>query len=126
MSTRERTESSGTGDGGDFEVVTGGEVLRRYRTGDLVDAPVEFDDGDVPSSVRHLIPLARHWGIGDDVLREHLVHAGDPRDLAEMKAAVEAAEDALDAWLTSADALRDPSAAYLAFTSLRMAAELVP
>ena len=114
-----------TGDPDNFEVVGGREVLRRYGSGELVQAPVEFDDSDVPASLRHLTPLARQWGVGDDVLREHLVRSAEPAARVAMKEAVHAADDALDAWLTSPDALREPSPAYLAFSSLRLAADSV-
>lgn len=107
-----------------FEVLTGEEVLRRYRDGELLLSPVEFDEGEVPVALRHLIPLAKIWGVGDDVVRDHMRHTADPESLRELRRAVLEVDDAFDAWLASDDALAlGPTPAYVAFTNLRMVAD---
>lgn len=110
-----------------FEVLSGDEVRRRYRLAGIKAERVEFDERDVPASLKHLIPLAHVWGIGDDVLRDDLRKAADPEALQELKALVAAADDDLDAWLTSPEEIgaSGPSDAYLAFTNLRMVADAV-
>jgi hypothetical protein len=109
-----------------FEVLRIGELRRRYREMGIRAQPVDFDERDVPPSLKHLIPLARIWGISDDLLRDDLRRATDPAVLKELKALVYAADDDLDAWLTSPKELsRGPSGAYLAFTNLRMVADAV-
>lgn len=116
-----------TEDLSNFEVLSADQVRRRYRLTGVRAQEVDFDERDVPKSLRHLIPLARVWGIGDDVLREDLQDAADPTALRELKALVTAANDDLDEWLTSPKAISSgPSKAYLAFTNLRMVADSVP
>lgn len=51
-----------TDDQPNFEVLTVGEVRRRYRLQGVKAEPVDFDEGEVPDSLRHLIPLARVVG----------------------------------------------------------------
>ena len=106
-----------------FEVLTVKEIRERYRLAGIQAEPVDFDERDVPASLRHLIPLARVFGIGDDVLRDDLVEAADPAAIKELKRLLRAADDDLNTWLTSPAELRNPSAAYLAFSNLRMAAD---
>jgi hypothetical protein len=111
----------------DFEVSTTGEVRRLYKQQGVWAQRVEFDEADVPESLRCLIPLARVWGIGDDVLRDDLRRRADPQQLRALKKAVVELDDELDAWLTSpAELAAGPTAAYLAFTNLRLVADAVP
>jgi hypothetical protein len=66
------------------------------------------------------------WGIRDDLLRDDMRHAADPKTLKDLKALVEAATDDLNAWLTSPKELSSgPSDAYVAFTNLTMVADSV-
>ena len=110
----------------DFEVLSGAQVRERYRLEGMKAEEVGFDDADVPEPLKHLIPLARVWGVGDDVLRSDMVQAADHQALRDLKRAVAEVEDELDGWLTSPKALATgPSSAYLAFTNLRMAADEV-
>ena len=106
-----------------FEVLTVGELRRRYRLLGVVAEEAEFDEGEVPVALKHLIPLARVWGIGDDLLREDMREAADPEALKELKRAVRAVEDELDKWLLSPQALAKMSKAYVAFTNLVMVAD---
>ncbi len=109
-----------------FEVLRIGELRRRYREMGIKAEPIDFDERDVPPRLKHLIPLARMWGIRDDLLRDDMRHAADPKTLKDLKALVEAATDDLDAWLTSPKELSSgPSDAYVAFTNLTMVADSV-
>ena len=70
--------------------------------------------------------MARVWGVGDDVLRDDMRRRADPEELRALKKAVVVLDDELDEWLTSPEALAsEPSAAYLAFTNLRIVADCV-
>ena len=108
-----------------FEVLTVDEVRRRYRLEGIHAEPVDFDESEVPDSLKHLIPLARVWGIGDDVLREDLVEAADRAAMKDLKRAISAVDRDLSKWLTSPGALAKVSPAYLAFTNLLMVADEV-
>jgi len=110
----------------DFEVLTVAQLRRRYRLEGVRAEPVEFDESEVPDSLKHLVALARIWGIGDDVLRDDLRRAADPDALVELRRVVMESDDDFDAWLTSPEALRKgPTPAHVAFTNLRMVADLV-
>ena len=86
-------------------------------------ASVDFDPMDVPAEIRYLIPLARVFGIGDDIFREELVSA-TPRDtLLAVKRLVGDAEVTLEAWLLSPAATARVDAAYVAFTNLTLVAD---
>jgi hypothetical protein len=108
-----------------YEVVTVEEVRRRYRLAGIKAEAVDFDENDLPDPMKHLIPLARVWGIGDDVLREDMVQAADRAALNELKAAVSAVKQDLRSWLSSPTEIARLSPAYLAFTNLRMVADEV-
>jgi hypothetical protein len=109
-----------------FEVLTVGELRRRYREMGITAQPIDFDEREVPPSLKHLIPLAHVWGIRDDLLRDDMRRAADPATLKELKALVYAADDELEAWLISPEELsHSPSDAYVAFTNLTMVADSV-
>lgn len=114
-----------TEDRPNFEVLTVEEVRRRYRVAGISAKPVDFDESEVPDSLKYLIPLARVWGIGDDVLREDMVAAADPAAMKDLKRAVRAVDRDLSKWLTSPAALSKISPAYLAFANLLMVADEV-
>jgi hypothetical protein len=94
-----------TDDRPNFEVLTVEEVRRRYQLWGVKAELVTFDEDEVPAALKRLIPLARVWGIGDDVLREDMVAGADPSELNELKRAVSAVDDDLSNWLTSPLAL---------------------
>jgi hypothetical protein len=78
----------------------------------------------VPAGLRHLIPLAKRFGVTDDLDRERLVATASPEEVARLKAAVSAHDDDLDEWLAGPEAEGSEfSAEYLAFSALRMAAD---
>ena len=108
-----------------FEVLSGEEIRHRYRMWGITAQEVEFDESDVPERLRPLIPRAREWGIGDDVLREDKLHAADPEVVRELKRVVQEYDRDLEAWFLSpeATAYPGPSDAYIAFSNLRIAAD---
>ena len=108
-----------------FEVLSVAEVRRRYRLLDIKAQEIEFNEAEVPDVLKHLIPLAHVWGIGDDVLRDDMMAIADPGALKELKRAVRAVDRDFSAWLTSPKALAKITPAYLAFTNLRMLADAV-
>jgi hypothetical protein len=107
-----------------FEVLPGEEMRRRYGLY-AQNAPIaEFDEAEVPEGLRSLIPLARRWGVGDDLIREDMLRKAERRELDELRAAVVAVEDELDAWLATPPSLGSPSdSAYIAFSNMRIAAD---
>jgi hypothetical protein len=108
-----------------FEVATGGELRRRYGLTAENRPTIHLDPRKVPKELRHLLPLAEYWGVGDDLIRDDIVYKADPEARQALVAAVARHEDALSAWLTSPEALHlGPTPAYVAFTCMRMASDL--
>jgi hypothetical protein len=85
---------------------------------------IVLDPSAVPPPLRHLIPLAEQFGVGDDLIRADIVAQTPAAALAAMRAAVAADDGAFDEWLAG-PASYGPvfSPEYLAFTHLRMAAD---
>ena len=76
----------------------------------------------MPQEVQALLPLARVWGIPDDVDRSMKLENASGQDLRELVERVAAAGDVVYEWLeTSKDDLSN--ADYVAVTSLTMAAD---
>jgi hypothetical protein len=72
--------------------------------------------------LRHLIPWAERFGISDDLIRQDFVARTAEADMKELRRIVQEHDDLLDDWL--ADPNADIHAAeYIAFTTMRMAAD---
>jgi hypothetical protein len=56
---------------------------------------------NVPEDLRHLVPLAERWGIGDDVDRHAAVGRATPAEREELERAVAPADARITAWLDS-------------------------
>jgi hypothetical protein len=107
-----------------FEVLPADEMLRRYYSPDEAPPAITLDPGRVPPALRHLIPLAERWGIGDDLLRRRAVEQAPTEELEELQRVVEEHNDQFDAWLAGSESYSPtPSVEYLAFTHMRMAAD---
>jgi hypothetical protein len=79
---------------------------------------------NVPAELRHLIPLAKHFGVTDDTERERLVKASSSAEIAQLKQAVITHDDLLDTWLSGPEC-KGPiySDEYIMFSAMRMAAD---
>ncbi len=93
---------------------------------DAVPIPEEdlswFDESKVPPELRDLIPLAKKWGVGDDLIRGELVRRASPEERAELVARVAPREDQiLDyiesfGWLSAENPLPDEAARLMYLT----------
>ena len=107
-----------------FEVLPAGEMRRKYGLTAENRPIIKLDPAKVPTSLRHLIPLAEQFGIGDDLIRADVVANTSPSSLKALRDAVAANDDALDAWLAGVEADGpDFSDEYIAFSCMRMAAD---
>ena len=85
--------------------------------------PFEFQDDDVPSALRALIPYARIWGIPDDGYRSDMLQQTPASVRAHLKRVVISKDEELTAWGTELEAQNSKiPAAYDAFVALLMAA----
>jgi hypothetical protein len=80
---------------------------------------------NVPAVLIALLPFAQRWGVNDDGDRAAMIDAASRLDLEAIVRAVDSANDeALEDWLAGpASHAAKPSAEYVAFTCLIMAAD---
>lgn len=69
----------------------------------------------VPEDLRHLVPLAEKWGIGDDVDRNAKVERATPAERSELRAAITPVSSRITTWLDSfgKGAMSDEAAAFM-------------
>jgi hypothetical protein len=60
-----------------------------------------LDSAKVPADLRHLVPLAQRWGIGDDVARSERVQKATDAERSELRAAFGPRQAWITAWLDS-------------------------
>ncbi len=60
-----------------------------------------LDTEQVPADLRHLVPMAERWGIGDDVDRVAKGDRATAAEREELRAAVEPHHARITAWLNS-------------------------
>lgn len=76
----------------------------------------------MPNAVRSLLPLAREWGIPDDIERSMRVESASQDALHNLVSQFDSAGDLVYGWLdASAGSPADPD--YIAVTSLTMAVD---
>jgi nucleotidyltransferase/DNA polymerase involved in DNA repair len=69
---------------------------------DPSDAGTQHLDAEqVPAELRHLVPMAERWGIGDDVDRNAKVDRATSVERKELQTAVEPHNAGITAWLDS-------------------------
>ena len=70
---------------------------------------------NVPEDLRHLVPLAERWGIGDDVDRNAAVDRATPAERAELERAIAPSDARITAWLDSfrQQPMTDEAAAFM-------------
>jgi hypothetical protein len=79
----------------------------------------------IPVQLHHLIGLAEKFGLADDKAREDVVANSSMEERHSMKDAVEKYDDEFDFWLAGPEAAGpEYSDEYIAFSALRMAADL--
>ena len=61
----------------------------------------QLDSQAVPAELRHLIPLAQEWGIGDDVDRAAKVDSATPAQRTKLRRAVVPHQARITQWLDS-------------------------
>ena len=64
-------------------------------------AATRLEANNVPAELRHLVPLAERWGIGDDVDRNAAVDRATPAERAELERALAPVHARITAWLDS-------------------------
>jgi len=62
---------------------------------------VRLDPVQVPTDLRHLVPLAEKWGIGDDIIRNDLINRSSSAEKRELHDSLYAPFERIADWLTS-------------------------
>ena len=70
---------------------------------------------NVPEDLRHLVPLAEKWGIGDDVERAEFIDRASAGDRRALVQAITPHQSRVTAWLDSfgTDPMSDEAAAFM-------------
>lgn len=71
------------------------------RSGGAAVASQKLNVNNVPEDLRHLVPLAERWGIGDDVDRNAAVDRATAAERAELERAIAPVDARITAWLDS-------------------------
>src|SRR5262249_40601743 len=99
-------------------------LRKKYYTPDEPLPEIRLNRERVPEPLRVLIPLAEKWGISDDLMRVDAVRKAPPDEIADLRRIIARHDDLLDEWLAGPEAMNtQPSAEYLAFSNMRMAAD---
>lgn len=107
-----------------FELLSVEEMRNKYGLVSENRPALRLNREKVPEKLRHLIPYAEVWGVGDDLVRDDMVRKAPKQVVDELKRVIELNEDLLDDWLGGEEANNpNPSREYLAFSAMRMAAD---
>ena len=76
---------------------------------------ITLDSSKVPADLRDLIPLAQHWGIGDDVIRNDVIAKSTPEERQTLRQSLAPRGARITAWLDSfpPNGLSDEAAAFM-------------
>ena len=75
---------------------------------------IQLDPKLVPPDLRHLIPLAQKWGIGDDIIRNDLIDKSGEAEKRELHDALAEPSTRITEWLNSFDGtLSDEAEAFM-------------
>lgn len=87
-------------------------------------SPLHLEKGRVPKALWLLLPYAQFWELSDDYSRDQLVSAAPPEVQENLAAVVAKFDTDLTDWLAGVESYSTtPSAEYVAFSALRMAAD---
>ena len=62
---------------------------------------LRLDPVQVPTDLRHLVPLAEKWGIGDDIIRNDLINKSSSAEKRELHDSLYAPFERISEWLAS-------------------------
>jgi len=62
---------------------------------------LRLDPVQIPTDLRHLVPLAEKWGIGDDIIRNDLIDKSSSVERRELHDSLYAPFEKIAEWLTS-------------------------
>ena len=102
------------------EIASADAFGARLTAGAVRTARVLLDPAKVPADLRGLVPLAQHWGICDDAIREAMQDAESQAHKDAMADAVNPHNTAITAWLDSLPAGEPMSEEAAAFMYMQL------
>jgi hypothetical protein len=107
-----------------FEVLPAGEMRAKYDLTAENRPVIRLNPTKVPKELRHLIPWAEKFGIGDDLIRADFLAKTPKAEIIELRRLMAQHDDLLDDWLAGPEASGPKfSKEYLAFSCMRMGAD---
>jgi hypothetical protein len=110
------------------EILPASEMQRRYNLHGENRPQISIDPQLVPVGLRHLVPLAEKWGVGDDLIRgDIIVKASGEETQTLQDALTPEVRAAIEAWLDSCqDAGKMPEAMVHFMYMLGVPDEILP
>ena len=90
------------------------------------ESRTELSAANVPERLRALLPLAKKWGIGDDVERTEALKRASGEELQALRTAVQTHGTAITQWLDSFSSGADMTDEAAAFMYMQLAVEELP
>lgn len=82
-------------------IASAAELQKRFGLHAEYRPVIKLDAARVPTHLRHLIPLAEKWGIGDDIIRNDFIDKAASSEKQELHDALYGPFEAITAWLNS-------------------------
>lgn len=102
------------------EILAASEMQEKYGLYAENRPEISIDRADVPAGLRHLVPLAEKWGVGDDLIREDMILKASREEKQVLQNALTAeTQAAIKEWLDSFQDARtmSPAAAHFMYMS---------
>ena len=83
------------------DIAPSSDLQKRYGLYAENRPSLQLDQARVPSHLRHLVPLAEKWGVGDDIIRNDLVDQSTDAEKRELHDALYEPFERVTDWLSS-------------------------
>jgi hypothetical protein len=96
-------------------ILPASELQKEFRLYAKNRPDTRLDRARVPADLRHLIPLAEKWGVGDDIIRNDMIDEASDAEKRELHDALYEADDRVTEWLTTfpTGEMSDEAAAFM-------------
>lgn len=83
------------------DIAPGSDLQKRFGLYAERRPILKLDPANVPTHLRHIIPLAEKWGIGDDIIRNDLIDKSSDAAKCELRDALYEPLERITAWINS-------------------------
>ena len=85
------------------EILPAGEMKTKYNLTIENYQPPDLDPNQVPDDLRDLLPIAKKWGIGDDIIRDDMRQKSSTAEKRELINQLEGKTKRINNWLDTFD-----------------------